>query len=189
MDEQKSELIRQVMGASNVFCSALADLLDEIVDEASDGTLTLQQIKLMLLISRPEHRFKVMDIADFLGVTNAAASRAIDRLVQRGLIDRTISPDDRRAVDLALTADGHGVLERFSTERNDRLGDLLHDFSDRKLTALLQLLDEISPVLLRNGRGSGERCVRCGIDVRASCVLRDVMGHRCAGEEATGGRR
>lgn len=181
-DEARLDQIRAVMGAANVFCSAVNDLLDRTVDEASGGTLSMQQVKLLLLISRPEHRFRVMDIADFLGVTNAAASRSIDRLVQRGLIDRTISPDDRRAVDLALTTEGHEVLERFAAARNERLGALLGNVPEARLHELMVLLDEFSPLLLAATARPGDRCVRCGIDVRASCVLRDVMGHQCAGD-------
>ena len=39
----------------------------------------------------------VSEVGSQLGVTNAAASQAVDRLVQLGLIERTEDPDDRRA--------------------------------------------------------------------------------------------
>jgi DNA-binding MarR family transcriptional regulator len=181
-DAQKLDLIRQFMGAANVFCSAVDALLEETVDEATDGTLATQQIKLMLFIARPGQRFKVMDIASFLNVTNAAASRAVDRLVQRGLIDRTIAPDDRRAVDLALTAEGHELLAKFAEVRNGRLMTMLGDVPPDLLQRLLQLLDDVAPRLIDVG-GDDDRCVRCGIDARANCVLRDMMGHRCSAVE------
>jgi DNA-binding MarR family transcriptional regulator len=179
-EAQKLDLIRQVMGAANVFCSAVERLLDDTIGEASGGTLAAQQIKLLLLIARPGHRYRVMDIAAFLGVTNAAASRAVDRLVQRGLVDRTISPDDRRAVDLALTPSGRDLLDRFGEVRNERMLEVLGGVSDSTLHALMGLMDELSPRLVAAEPGSDERCLRCGVDARANCVLRDMMGDRCA---------
>src|SRR5512136_645577 len=54
----------------------------------------------------------VSEIGGQLGVTNAAASQAVDRLVQMGLIERTEDPVDRRAKRLTLTAKGHAVIEQ-----------------------------------------------------------------------------
>jgi DNA-binding MarR family transcriptional regulator len=54
----------------------------------------------------------VSEIGSQLGVTNAAASQAVDRLVQLGLIERTEDPEDRRAKKLALTPKGHTLIEK-----------------------------------------------------------------------------
>jgi DNA-binding MarR family transcriptional regulator len=177
--KRKLALIGHVMGTANVFASSIEHLLDSSIAEASEGTLAMQQVKLMMLIARPEQRFRVMDIAEFLGVTNAAASRAIDRLVQRGLVDRALSQEDRRAVDLALTEGGHALLERFGEARDARLAALLGDYPDDRLRTLMSLLDEVTPRLLDIDADPDQRCARCGVDVRANCVLRDVMGQHC----------
>jgi DNA-binding MarR family transcriptional regulator len=177
--ERKIELIRQVMGASHVFCSSVNELLERTLSEASGEQLAMSQVKLMLLISRPEERFKVTDVAEFLGVTNAAASRAIDRLVQRGLVQRTISETDRRAVDLALTPEAETLLEEFTEVRNRELLRLLGQHPDDKLERAAELLDELSVLLLDPEADVNERCLRCGIHFRAGCVLRDVLGREC----------
>jgi hypothetical protein len=119
-------------------------------------------------------------VADFLGVTNAAASRAIDRLVQRGLIDRTISREDRRAVDLSLTEESETLLDRFTEARNAELVRLLGDYPEAKLRTVAMLLDEMSVHLLDLDSAAEERCLRCGIHFRSGCVLRDVLGRECA---------
>ena len=176
----KIELIRQVMGASHVFCSAVNELLERTLAEASDEQLAMSQVKLLLLIARPEQRFKVGDVADFLGVTHAAASRSIDRLVQRGLVDRRVSQADRRAVDLSLTDESRALLERFTEVRNAELLELLGEVADEKLKRVVGLLDELS-VLLLDLEGAGEeRCLRCGIHFRSGCVVHDVLGRECA---------
>jgi DNA-binding MarR family transcriptional regulator len=171
--------IRQVMGASHVFCTTVSELLERALAEATDEQLALSQVKLLLLIARPGQRFKVTDVADFLGVTNAAASRAIDRLVQRGLVERTISKEDRRAVDLSLTEESRALLERFTAVRNQVLLRVLGDFPEEKLLLVAELLDEMSVRLAELESQEEERCLKCGVHFREGCVMRDVLGREC----------
>jgi DNA-binding MarR family transcriptional regulator len=177
---EQIERIQQAMGASHLFCTTVNELLERTLEEASDEQLALSQVKLLLLISRPGQRFKVTDVADFLGVTNAAASRSIDRLVQRGLIDRTVSPDDRRAVDLTLTDASRELLSQFTEIRNRELLRVLGDFPADKLEQTARLLDELSVRLAELETEEEERCLRCGIHFRNGCVMRDVLGRECA---------
>ena len=179
-DEQKIERIRELMGASHVFSSAVNDLLERTLATASGEQLAMSQVKLLLLIARPGHRFKVSDVADFLGVTNAAASRSIERLVQRGLVNRTVSADDRRAVDLALTEESRALLERFNEARDSELLTLLGGVEDDRLKEATSLLDRLSVLLLNLENGGAERCLRCGVHVRSGCVVKDVLGRECA---------
>lgn len=178
-DMEQIERIQQVMGASHLFCTTVNELLERTLDQASEENLVLSQVKLLLLIGRPGQRFKVTDVADFLGVTNAAASRAIDRLVQRGLIDRTVSPEDRRAVDLSLTPASRQLLDRFTELRNQELLRVLGDFPLEKLAQAAELLDELSVRLAELEDRGNERCLRCGIHFRKGCVMRDVLDREC----------
>lgn len=54
----------------------------------------------------------ISEIGDQLGVSNAAASQSVDRLVQLGLIERTEDPLDRRAKRLELTPKGRVLMEK-----------------------------------------------------------------------------
>jgi DNA-binding MarR family transcriptional regulator len=173
------DLIQEVMGASHIFCSAVQDLLERTLGEATDKLLVMSQVKLLLLVSRPEHQFRVSDVADFLEVSNAAASRAIDRLVQRGLIDRTVSPEDRRAVVLDLTPEGRDLLERFREARNRELKQLLGSVSDSDLRTATKLLDRLSVRLLGPEIEAEDRCLRCGVHFRSGCVVQDILGRKC----------
>ena len=57
-------------------------------------------------------RCGVSEIGERLGITNAAASQSIDRLVNMGLIKRSEDPADRRAKQLALTQAGQALIEK-----------------------------------------------------------------------------
>ncbi len=73
--------------------------------------LSFSQINILMRLLH-EGKAGVSEIGDQLGVTNAAASQAVDRLVNLGLIERTEDPHDRRARMLALTPKGRTVIER-----------------------------------------------------------------------------
>lgn len=189
-EREQIERIQQVMGASHIFCTTVNEFLERTLEEASDEQLVLSQVKLLLLIGRPGQRFKVTDVADFMGVTNAAASRAIDRLVQRGLIDRSVSREDRRAVDLALTEKSEEMLSRFNEIRHRELMRVLRDFPAGKLDQLTELLDELSVRLAELETEEEKRCLRCGIHFRKGCVMRDVLKRECVvSQELYGSRR
>lgn len=57
------------------------------------------------------------ELRDFLGITSAGVTTLIDRLVQRGAVQRDADPDDRRVSRLTVIADMKGepwnVLTRF----------------------------------------------------------------------------
>jgi len=72
----------------------------------------------------------VTELGDHLGVTSAAASQMLERLVQQDLILRTEDPDDRRVKQIALTDKGHRILEEGIRARQGWLNDLAQTLSD-----------------------------------------------------------
>ena len=66
----------------------------------------------------------VSDIGDDLGVTSAAASQMVDRLVHLGLLERSEDPKDRRNKPLKLTTQGQEVVCEIIDARQRWLEDL-----------------------------------------------------------------
>jgi len=66
----------------------------------------------------------VTELGDHLGVTSAAASQMLERLVQQGLILRSIDPSDRRVKQIVLTDKGLQVLQESMRIRQMWLYDL-----------------------------------------------------------------
>jgi DNA-binding MarR family transcriptional regulator len=66
----------------------------------------------------------VSDIGDFTGVTNAAASQMIERLVQMELIKRVESTSDRRFKQITLSNKGEQLVKRGIEARRRWLEDL-----------------------------------------------------------------
>ena len=87
----------------------------------------------------------VSEIGEQMGVTSAAASQAIDRLVLLGLIERTEDPKDRRAKRLTLAPKGRTLIENGIEARSrwvEGLTDALTPEQQNMTISALTLLTE-----------------------------------------------
>ena len=85
----------------------------------------------------------VTDLGDNMGVTSAAASQMLERLVQQGLVTRSEDPHDRRVKVIVLTDKGHLVLQESIHARQAWLNDLVSQMSEaekEEAVATLKLL-------------------------------------------------
>ncbi len=85
----------------------------------------------------------VTDLGDHLGVTSAAVSQLLDRLIEQELILRTENPNDRRGKQITLTDKGCQILREGIRDHQNWLNDLRNDLSDlekEQITTALKLL-------------------------------------------------
>lgn len=66
----------------------------------------------------------ISTVSDHLGITNAATSQMVQRLVEQGLLARTEDPTDRRVKQLALTITGRSLIEQGIEARRRWLEEL-----------------------------------------------------------------
>jgi DNA-binding MarR family transcriptional regulator len=85
-------------------------------------------------------RCGVSEIGDHLGVTNAAASQMVERLVQMGFMERTEDPNDRRAKQLHLTPKGQQLILESIEARRHWMEDLTQALSPQEQEAIIQAL-------------------------------------------------
>ena len=67
--------------------------------------ITPRQLEVLSFLARRE-KWLVGEVAEGLGVSSAAATKAIIRLERKGLVSRTIDIMDRRCVHVRLTRPG-----------------------------------------------------------------------------------
>ena len=68
----------------------------EFLREVSELELTFTQFKTLMLLAEHAGTLSVKDVSDRLGISFPAASRAVEPLVQRGIVERAEDPLDRR---------------------------------------------------------------------------------------------
>jgi MarR family transcriptional regulator for hemolysin len=175
---ERADILNDFLASTQIFSSVMTELMDEQIRSVLGKQFTLSQLKLLKMVART-NAGTISQIAAFLSVSNAAASKAVDRLVRRGLIQRKEKEDDRRAIALSLTDAGNKTLERFEEILYSTLDGLFERFTENDLSAAGTLLDKLSADLVDAGARPGELCFRCGIYFREKCLLRNASKRTC----------
>ena len=87
----------------------------------------------------------ISDIGAQLGISNAAASQLVERLVRMGLLERTEDRTDRRIKWLSLTPGGHALAEKLVDTRHnwmEKFTDSLTPQQRDRISDALQVLTE-----------------------------------------------
>ncbi len=128
-------LWRAVINTSGVGAYTIFEELD----------LTLTQVKALCALSAAE--LSVKELAERLGLSLPGASRAVDALVDRGLLDRREDPDDRRQKRLTATDAGREALVLLDEARLAGVSQFTARLPaverERLSAALLPILDQL----------------------------------------------
>ena len=99
------------------------------LDEWEGLDMTIPQIRSLALLERMGP-LRMGSIAFHLDRALSATTTVIDRLVEKGLVDRVADPSDRRAVVCELTETGQQQMAQFwrvGRERIQTVADVLED--------------------------------------------------------------
>ena len=103
----------------------------------SSGRLSLVNLQVLTLLA-DEGPTPMSAVADALDASGASTTGIIDRMVERGLVERERGATDRRVVNVVLTETGRQLMVGLATERRERLATLLDELDDDELDALLR---------------------------------------------------
>ncbi len=174
-----TRLVNDFLGSTQVFSTALNDVIvEKLLREVAGAQLTLSQFKLLKLVANTDAH-SIGDVAAFLGVSNAAASKAVDKLVRRKMLVRTERTLDRRTTELALTRRSVRLLAAYDTAKNRKLAAVFRSFSRDDLRRTADILDQLSAGIINHNANAEEVCFQCGIYFREKCLVRKLVGRRC----------
>lgn len=105
----------------------------------ADLELSLTQLKALHVLSDREE-LSVKDIAEALALSLPAASRAVDGLVGRGLVERRECAADRRSRLIRLSDTGREVSERAISARLEGLEAFVETLTPEERTSLHAVL-------------------------------------------------
>jgi DNA-binding MarR family transcriptional regulator len=178
-DTNTPEMISELLGSVQVFSGAVRSVLEEkLLRETAGGRLTFSRFKLLKLVAVTDSR-TIGDVAAFLGVSNTAASKAVDKLVRRRLLRRTEGHTDRRASELSLTGEGRRLLSAYEAARDEKLTEIFSACVPEQLCGTVATLDRLSANLVDHTANPQELCFQCGIYFREKCLLRELVRRTC----------
>ena len=106
----------------------------------ADLDLSFTQIKALCALEADGRERSVGELAEELGVSLGAMSRAVDGLHERRLVRRAEDREDRRVKRVALTDAGHRVPEALNEARLSALSELIESLHEEEAQALSEAL-------------------------------------------------
>ncbi len=82
------------------------------------------------------------EISKLLGIDSGLMTRMLDKLEEKGLLERSRSADDRRVVNLTLTAKGREVAEEIPAIAPEVLNHRLQRFTPQEFDEFRRLLQK-----------------------------------------------
>jgi DNA-binding MarR family transcriptional regulator len=128
--------------------AALANFLMRTANVGTFNTiaeldLSFTQIKALCALDAEGEERSVKALAESLGVSLAAMSRAVDGLFERGFVRREEDAADRRMKRVGLTDAGRTVPQALNEARLSALQELMSSLVDDEALALAHALDLI----------------------------------------------
>ena len=119
----------------------------DLIHLAHDFDLSFSQMKALHALAGAPEAVSVKELGEKLGLSLAAMSRAADEVVQRGLVNRTEDPADRRIKRLCLTDEGRNLVQKMRELRMAGFEQFVATLSPKERTQLAKALD---PILARD---------------------------------------
>jgi DNA-binding MarR family transcriptional regulator len=129
-----SEDVEATMLAARALVAISARSLAEI-----DDIVTPPQLRVLVMIAS-RGPLNLGAVARVLGVHASNATRACDRLVAAGLLDRQDDPADRRNLYLQLTEQGRALVDAVMDRRRHAIAEVLDRMPALQRTALVPVL-------------------------------------------------
>lgn len=143
------EEIRQKKPFRNAYQRAIVNMIytanwltDQLRAHLKPYGITIQQYNVLRILRGADKPLSTSDIRERLLDKMADTSRMVDRLCQKGLVERSTCEQDKRLVDVTLSAEGEKLLEKMDA-LDDAMDQLIGELTDEEAMRLSDLLDKI----------------------------------------------
>ena len=151
---------------ARLFVRAFTELQKDGMDRQG---LTPVQFAALWFIARHKN-VNLSDLAGALGVTNAAATKLVDRLVHRKLIERREGPIDRREKILVPTPRGEETLAAATEAGWGRIKAILARMGEEERAGFCRGLAAFLRLALTEAELVERVCLKCGDEHTADCL-------------------
>ncbi len=115
---------------------------EKFVEDSSDLRLSRTEIHIIEIVG-DSPGIILTDIANLMYITKATASVSVNRLVDKGLLERVPEKNDKRKHGLVLTGEGHKCYDAHSVFHNRLIEALMKDFKLNEKEELVKALKQM----------------------------------------------
>lgn len=129
------------------------------VKDQAGNSASLPQIRVLGFLSL-HPAASLSKVADHLGVSNATASSLVDRLVQKGLVERREHAAERRFVELKLTSEGNQQFKELHLYASAQLTTLLKELPDAKVTQVIDAMNILKDLFSEQDQTTNKQIIK-----------------------------
>jgi MarR family transcriptional regulator for hemolysin len=136
--EKQSKTLVMIMGG---LLKEMFRVLKKRNAEQAEANLTIEQFRLLYLISKEEEEVNQKQIADLMGKDESAILRMIDCLESRDLVRRVVDQNDRRKNRLMVSKKGDRSIEQWLNVERELNKELLEGLEQSDIDTFFRVID------------------------------------------------
>jgi MarR family 2-MHQ and catechol resistance regulon transcriptional repressor len=86
----------------------------------------------------------IQQIGKSILISSGSMTYVIDKLEQKGLLNRIDCPNDRRVIHVVLTEDGMNFMKKVMPNHRDLIDNMFGDLTDQESETMVKLLKKVS---------------------------------------------
>ncbi len=111
-----------------------------------DSGFTFPQLSVISILSK-NGKQKVSDISEKMGLSDSTVSGILDRLEQKGIIERKRNKEDRRVVKIYLSKGSQEICQKYHRKREEYFAHLLKKLSEQEINDIIKGLEILNRVV------------------------------------------
>ena len=104
---------------------------------------TLPRFDVLAALERHSQGLKMSALSEFLMVSNGNVTGVVSRLIEDGLVTRTVDEQDRRSATVRLTRKGRDSFLKMAAANERWMEEMFADLSDHQTDELMRLLTHV----------------------------------------------
>lgn len=170
-------------GPSILYAQMISDLFSEIMhktmtvrllDEVTETEISVAQFQVLRYLYT-HGRCTVGHIAEGLMISHPAATKLVQRLVEKGFIHRNEGANDRRIAELDLTPQGRDLVQLVKRLRTERMARILARMSPEDRECLFKGLTQFIASAVQDREVGYDICLRCGSEALPECPINEAQ--------------
>lgn len=107
----------------------------------------IQYMDVIHSLSKQGIQVKVSDISDTLNLPRPGVTRTVKEMEQRGLLQKTASPDDGRVTYISITEEGRKISQKYDEHYFSELSSYLEDISEEDADCMIRTIEKFYQIM------------------------------------------
>ncbi|MBX2841724.1 MAG: MarR family transcriptional regulator [Flammeovirgaceae bacterium] len=139
MNKEKTELVKSFVCALENLMMGMQQVDSSCMEAYSD--VSKRDFALLIMLGKSDSMI-MREIADFLQVPLSTATGIVDKLIEKGYVERQFSPEDRRIILIRLNKEGKAIYLTLLNKLNYFGTMLLEEFSNEDRIRFTQYMEK-----------------------------------------------